>query len=91
MNFENCVSQDRANNMPPITLEQAKSLTMGTTLYDRFLANANGSPWRWKVNGQVKTWKRDSTRVRVPVKRGLRDFTYVTESSLPTVSLSNGD
>lgn len=47
-----------------LTLEQAKALRPGMVLVD----------WRgkrWKVNGQVKLWKKDPTRIHVPLKHGL--------------------
>lgn len=47
-----------------ITLEQAKVLRPGQVLVDQ-----RGK--RWKVNGQVKLWKRDPKRIHVPLKHGL--------------------
>jgi hypothetical protein len=47
-----------------ITLEQAKQLKPGD-----ILINEHGK--RWRVNGQVKTWKTDNERIRVPLKHGL--------------------
>jgi hypothetical protein len=47
-----------------ITLEEAKKLQYGEILLDD-----RGK--RWKVSGMVKTWKRDSARIRVPLKHGL--------------------
>lgn len=47
-----------------ITLEQEKQLRVGDILHDR-------NHKRWKVNGKVKTWKRDPSRVDFPVKHGL--------------------
>lgn len=37
---------------------------------------------RWRVNGQVKTWKRSPERVRVPVKFGLYAYDAITEDSI---------
>lgn len=70
-----------------ITLEQAKALRYGTTLYHVSNTNADGSAQRWKVNGAVKTWKRSPERVRVPMKHGMYSFGYVTERDLDSVSL----
>jgi hypothetical protein len=50
-----------------ITLDEAKALKSGDILIDE-----QGK--RWKVNGQVKTWKTDPSRIRVPLKHGL--FVY---------------
>lgn len=49
--------------------------------------NADGSPQRWRVNGKPKVWKRDSSRVQVPVKHGLRRYDYITEADLDMVCL----
>lgn len=56
-----------------ITLEQAKALKPGDILYDN-----RGK--RWKVNGQVKTWKKDSLRIRVPLKHGLYAYDALTDA-----------
>lgn len=50
-----------------LTLEDAKKLQYGDIIMDN-----RGK--RWKVNGEVKTWKTDATRIRVPLKHGL--YTY---------------
>jgi len=71
-----------------MTLEQAKRLAIGQVLYHVVNHNADGSPQRWRVNGQVKTWKRSPNRVRVPVKYGLYGYDYLTESDLHLVSLT---
>lgn len=71
-----------------ITLEQAKNLTSGTILYHVIYKNYDGSPQRWKVNGQPKTWKRNPEKVQVPLKHGLYDYDYLTENDLNLVSLS---
>lgn len=55
-----------------ITLEAAKELRPGDILVDE----ANGK--RWKVNGKVQTWKRDSSRIRVPLKWGLYGYALLT-------------
>ena len=56
-----------------ITLEDAKQLKPGDILHDRDKA-------RWKVNGQVKRWKRSPDRIRVPLKHGLYCYDYIDES-----------
>jgi len=57
-----------------MTLEQAKTLKYGQTIYCDTYRNFDGSPQRWRVNGAVKLWKRDSERIEVPLKHGLYDF-----------------
>lgn len=65
-----------------ITLEEAKNLAIGQTIYCNQYRNADGSPQRWRVNGKVKTWKRTPSRVQVPLKHGLYAYGYLTESNL---------
>jgi len=71
-----------------ITLDQAKTLSIGTILYHVNNRNADGTPQRWRVNGMVKTWKRDNTRVQVPLKYGLYGYDYLTQDTLNLVSLT---
>lgn len=47
-----------------ISLAEAKALKPGDILID--INNR-----RWKVNGKVKTWKRDANRIHIPLKHGL--------------------
>ena len=70
-----------------ITLDQAKALRPRTILFHVHQSNADGTPQRWVVNGQPKTWKRSPERVRIPVKYGLYDFDYMTEEGLDLVFL----
>ena len=70
-----------------ITLEQAKRLKPGDTLWHMDHKNADGTPQRWKVNGQPQTWKRDFGRVRVPLKFGLYSYGQLTERDLGLVQM----
>jgi hypothetical protein len=70
-----------------MTLAQAKSLSPGDVLHHVSLRNADGSPQRWRVNGRVKTWKRDCFRIHVPLKRGLYSHGYLDESNINQFSL----
>ena len=72
-----------------LTLEQAKGLKVGTTLYHIINRNSDGSAQRWKVSGKAQTWKHCSWRVKVPIKNGLRNCSYLTEDSLYLLSLTN--
>lgn len=65
----------------PITLEQAKRLTWQNNLEHVKLKNADGTPMRFRVNGMVKTWKRDLSRIRVPLKHGLYDTGYLVNNT----------
>lgn len=71
-----------------ITIDEAKNLRVGDILYHTENKNKDGSPQRWRVNGVPKTWKRSPEKVRVPMKHGLYDFDYLTETDLSLVSMS---
>ena len=72
-----------------ITLQEAKDLEPGQIIYHVRYRNSDGTAQRWKVNGKVKTWKTMPERVQVPLKHGLRDYDYLTESDLELVSLTD--
>ncbi len=59
-----------------LSIEQAKQLKYGDELYTMSLKNSDGSPQRWRVNGKPKTWKTRPNDVKVPIKRGLREYAY---------------
>ena len=65
-----------------ITLAQAKSLTYGEIFH---VKSNNGKCLKWKVNGKVKTWKRDPSGVKVPVKHGMYKYGYLTEANIHMV------
>ena len=71
-----------------MTLEEAKALKHGQIVYHKINKNSDGTPQRWKVNGRVKTWKRDKSRVSVPIKHGLYSYDYITEGILSYLSLT---
>lgn len=59
-----------------ITLDEAKALKRGDILVQESTGH------RWKVNGAVQTWKKDPSRVRVPLKHGLYAYDQLTEAHL---------
>jgi len=65
-----------------IKLEHAKLLKHGDIILDSTYKNADGTPARWKVNGKVKEWKKDPTKIRIPLKYGLWTYDYLTETNL---------
>jgi hypothetical protein len=75
-----------------MTLDQAKNLKRGQTVHytgrvscSRITGPRGGVKThvvRARVNGQVKTWKRDASRVYVPVMHGLRDGGFIDETNL---------
>jgi hypothetical protein len=67
----------------PITLQQAKALQFGDMIYsNHFTMTDNNTPQRWRVNGQIKTWKRDPDRIHIPVKHGLYDHAYLCHGEI---------
>lgn len=70
------------SKLVPLTLDKAKTLQYGDIIYEKGKYNSNGSNRRWRVTGKVKVWKRDSTRVRVPIKHGLYDYGAITEGNI---------
>lgn len=53
------------------------------TLLDRgelYAGMRNGAWWKLRRNGATKTWKRDATRVRIPIKAGLKSTSAITET-----------
>lgn len=73
--------------MKTLTLKEAKNLKPGDILYHIINTNSDGTPQRWRVNGKPQTWKRDKSKVKVPVKHGLRQCDYLDESWLDVVTL----
>ena len=65
-----------------MNLLQVKSLRSGSIVHHKTVKNADGTPARARVNGNVKTWKRSPERVRVPMKRGLYEYFYITEENM---------
>ena len=74
-----------------MNLSQAKSLQPGQIIYHASNKNADGSPQRWRVNGQPKTWKRDPNRIQVPLKHGLYAYGYLTNDYLDHLCLREED
>ncbi len=69
-----------------LTLEEAKKLEIGQILYHTINKNADGSSQRWRVTGKVKRWKRAPERIKVPIKTGLYNNSYLTEDDLHLLS-----
>lgn len=64
-----------------ITKEIATTLTRGKIILAKTTTNTDGSLARYRVNGKVKTWKRNPARFQIPVKRGLYENGYITEEN----------
>jgi len=71
-----------------MNLEEAKQLKYGDIIYHKTAINADGSKQRFKVNGKVKTWKKNPSRIHIPLKRGLYEYGYLDEYDLEEFSLT---
>lgn len=68
----------------PMTHEEAKALDYGDHPH---VLLSDGRVGVVKVNGAVKTWKRDANRFEVPAKYGLREYvTFVPSDDGRVVS-----
>lgn len=64
-----------------ITKEQALALKLREEIHSSLNRNRDGTCAKWRVNGQVKTWKTRPEEFRVPVKYGMYTYGYVTDIS----------
>lgn len=71
-----------------ITFDQAKQLKHGQIIYYHACRNADGSPFRYRVNGKVQLKKQNPGFIRIPLKRGLYEYGYLENWSLVRFSLS---
>ncbi len=65
-----------------MTFDEAKTLAHGQVIHHLHLKNADGTPQRFRVNGKVRTWKRDPMRIEIPVKRGMYEFGTIVGPTL---------
>lgn len=65
-----------------MTIQEAMTLKPGQIIYFKNEYNADGTAMRWRVSGQVKTWKRDPSRFSVPIKHGLKTYSHMTEQEM---------
>ena len=70
-----------------LDLKQIKKLRLGDTLYEHGAFHADGTPRRWRVNGQLRVKKRTGA-FQLPIKHGLRDYDYITEQNFWHFSLT---
>ena len=64
-----------------VSRDNVETLGYRDILYHVTLKNANGTPLRCRVNGKVKLWKTRPNEFRLPVKYGLRECFYITETN----------
>lgn len=50
-----------------------------------WFVDVSGKARQCKVNGKVRTWKRDPERIEVPVKYGLREYAVFTAADIHRV------
>jgi hypothetical protein len=70
-----------------IQLWEAKNLKVGDTVYAIGYYNSDNTVQRYKVQGKPKLWQRNSDRVEVTLKRGLKEYATLTELCLDEFSL----
>ena len=71
-----------------ITLEQAKALKKGDTILDLRNNTKDGKPAKWKLIANPKTWVKNSTKVLLSVKFGLRTYDKISEEYLDQFEIS---
>ena len=64
-----------------ITKQQAVAAQYRQEFWHRTVKNADGTPARCRVNGACKVWKTRPDEFRLPVKHGMYDCSYITESN----------
>ena len=64
-----------------ITKQQAVAAQYRQEFWHRTVKNADGTPARCRVNGACKVWKTRPDEFRLPVKHGMYDCFYITESN----------
>jgi hypothetical protein len=67
-----------------ITREQAFN---NTSFHSVNLNNSASKCLLWRVNGKIKTWKRNPERFKIPVKHGLWIYSYITENNIQSFHL----
>jgi hypothetical protein len=74
-----------------IRLEDAKKLIPGQILFCVKFKNLEGRPVPCVVCEEVKTWKRDPSKLKIPIKHGHRDFVCLTENDLGLLFLTEAE
>lgn len=52
--------------------------TRTSVFHSKLHTNADGTPSRWRLNGQIKTFKRNAQRIYMPLKHGLYQYASIT-------------
>ena len=64
-----------------MNIKRARILNYNDHVEHKTLQNADGTPLRARVNGKVKTWKRNPDRFQVPMKHGLYTCFYIDQDN----------
>ena len=67
------------------------AVSRGQKLYCSIYQNADGTPLRARVNGKLRTWKRQPDYYELPMKYGLRNCFYITPENAPYWFVSEAD
>jgi hypothetical protein len=71
-----------------MTVREATEIAVGQhQVYHNIFTNADGTPQRWRINGRIKLWKKRPD-FRIPIKRGLREYGYLTDYNHNEFSLT---
>ncbi len=71
-------------------LEEAKNLNYHAVLHYQSSDSALGPKCeRWRVNGKVKTWKRNPSGIRIPIVHGLHQHGYLDEGNVDCFHLES--
>lgn len=70
-----------------MTLNEAKRLRHGQTVWIKGHWDSDGSPSKCRVTGKVQTWKTRPNEVRVPIKRGMYEYGSITHGNLDRFTL----
>lgn len=65
-----------------MTKDQLSTLSRGTILFHRTIKAADGNPLRARVNGAIRTWKRNPARFQLPMKYGLKQCFYIDPANI---------
>ena len=71
-----------------IRLDDAKKLIPGQTLFCVKFKNPQGRPVPCVVNEKVRTWKKDPSKLKIPIQLGNRDCDCFTENDLHLLFLT---
>jgi hypothetical protein len=64
------------------SIEDALSSSAYIHFEHKTLKNKDGSRLRARANGALKEWRRQPDSFRLPIKRGLREYSCITEETM---------